>query len=74
VSNVDILSQTLTVRVQHQISWEDSRLVFHILAIQSQDWLELDYASSPNHQSPEQDQLTGHLVSEPSCRVKHKMS
>ncbi len=66
MSNVDILSQTLTVRVQHQISWEDSRSVIHTLTIQGpkQDWLELEYAS-PSIQSPEQDQLTGHQVSKP---------
>jgi hypothetical protein len=46
VSNVDILSQTLTVRVQHQISWEDSRSVIHTLTIQGpkQDWLEVEHA------------------------------
>jgi hypothetical protein len=55
-----------TFRVQHQISWEDSRSL-HTLTIQGpkQEWMEVEHASVSNLQSLEQDQLTGHQVSEP---------
>ncbi len=54
-----------TFRVQHQISWEDSRSVIHTLTIQGPKQIGLKLSMLPNLQSSEQDQLIGHQVSEP---------